>query len=312
MGTITGRVIKWFQDKAKRRPEEYNEFFRDYKMFMAQGIMEQDNPQKRDELAKLLRFESSSNPAGELMSLDEYIKNMEQSQESIAYIYSTSRDAAEKSPYYEVFKSKGMEVLLCYDTYDDMLLMNLNNFGGKPIKSAEQAAASIEDKQSVSDSGDGDYQKAEILASWASNELAERAESVTLSSTLTDSPAMVTGESLGMLRYYQRQMKMSQATNDGSNQEIQMLKMMMGGMKPKLLLNPKHPIVSYAAGEKEGNPDKAKAVVDHLMNWSMASAGLLDDTKEILDKTNDLVLTIIDAKKGEETVEEEKVKSEKS
>merc|ERR1711976_1074857 len=74
--TITGRVIKWFQDKAKRKPEEYNDFFRDYKMFMAQGIMEQDNPQKRDELAKLLRFESSSNPAGELTSLDDYIKNM--------------------------------------------------------------------------------------------------------------------------------------------------------------------------------------------------------------------------------------------
>ena len=70
--TITGRVIKWFQDKAKRRPEEYNQFFKDYKMFMAQGVMEQDNPQQRDQLSKLLRFESSSKPAGEMTSLDDY------------------------------------------------------------------------------------------------------------------------------------------------------------------------------------------------------------------------------------------------
>merc|ERR1712046_9906 len=100
---------------------------------------------------------------------------------------------------------------------------------------------------------------------------------------------------------------MSQATNDGSNQEVMMLKMMMGSMKPKLLLNPKHPIVSYAADCKEEDPDKCKAVVDHLMDWSMASAGLLDDTKQISDKTNDLVMTIINAKKPEKIVEEEKV-----
>jgi TNF receptor-associated protein 1 len=311
--TITGRVIKWFQDKAKRRPEEYNQFFKDYKMFMAQGVMEQDNPIQRDQLSKLLRFESSSKPAGEMTSLEDYMKNMESSQDSIAYIYSSSREAAEKSPYYGVFKSKGMEVLLCYDTYDDMLLMNLNNFNGKPIKSAEQAAASIEDKQSVSDTGDAKYQAVENLASWATNELSERAESVTISSNLTDYPAMVTGDSLGMLRYYQRQAKMSQATNDGTNQETQMLKMMMGSMKPKLLLNPKHPIVHYAAEHKDSNPDKAAAVVDHLMNWSMASAGLLDDTKEILDKTNELVMTIVGAKHADETSEEktQEVKAEK-
>ena len=51
--TVTDRMIKWFQDKAKRRPEEYNEFFRDYKMFMVQGIMEQDSHMRRGELSKL-------------------------------------------------------------------------------------------------------------------------------------------------------------------------------------------------------------------------------------------------------------------
>merc|ERR1711881_449292 len=70
--TITDRVIKWFNDKAKRRPDEYSEFFKDYKMYMVQGLMDQEDAGRREELSNLLRYESSNTQAGELVSLKQY------------------------------------------------------------------------------------------------------------------------------------------------------------------------------------------------------------------------------------------------
>merc|ERR1711881_514642 len=142
--TITDRMIKWFSDLAKRKPDEYSEFFRDYKMFLVQGILEQQEHQKREDYCKLLRYENSE---GKLISLDEYMKNMKEGQDAIPYLFASSREAAEASPYFEAFKKKDMDVLLCYDTYDDLVLLNLQQYKGKPIKSVEQVMASIEDAQ---------------------------------------------------------------------------------------------------------------------------------------------------------------------
>merc|ERR1711881_375695 len=64
--TVTDRVIKWFNDKAKRRADEYNEFFKDYKMYIVQGLMDQESDDRRKDLSNLLRYESSHGQAGDM------------------------------------------------------------------------------------------------------------------------------------------------------------------------------------------------------------------------------------------------------
>jgi len=297
--TVTARCVKWFLDKAKRRPEEYNEFFKDFKLFLVQGILEEQNLTEREKMCGLLRYECSSLPAGEVTSLAEYKSRMPQDQQNIVFLYTPNRQQAESSPYYEILKNKGMEVLFCYDSYDDIAMMQLQNFDGKPIMAAE-SVVSMDENQKPEESKDENGEEkekpeksaVENLASWATNELAEHCESVAVSQNLSEQPAMVTGWNLSYARTIARRAKESQSVADETDPMAQFAKM----MKPKLVLNGSHPLVQYAAEELDANPDTSKQVMEHLLDWSLVSAGLSDDTKSILDKTNALLLNLIGKK----------------
>ena len=295
--TITNRIFKLFLDKAKRRPEEYLEFFNDYKMYIVQGILEEENLVEREERCKLLRYETSHLPRGEATSLDEYRSRMPPTQQYIVYLYAANRSQAENSSYYESLKKKGMEVLFCYDSYDDLTMMNLQNYNAKQIMSAESVvAASANDEKSDPESefsvdkSKMSYINVENMASWASNELAGEIEAVEVAKNLDKQPAMITSFNLSMARYMMRSAKMNQQTNEESDDTIGEMRRML---RPKLFVNPTHPLVIYAGAEFEENPEKTKKVLNHLLNWSMASAGLIDDTKALLDHTNELLLDII-------------------
>ena len=93
---------------------------------------------EKEEIAKLLRFESSSQPAGKTVSLPEYGANMKAGQRDIYYLAAPSRQLAESSPYFEALREKEVEILFCYEPYDELVLMQLQQFDKKKMTSVEK------------------------------------------------------------------------------------------------------------------------------------------------------------------------------
>ena len=86
----------------------------------------------------MLRFESSSQPAGKTVSLPEYGANMKAGQRDIYYLAAPSRQLAESSPYFEALREKEVEILFCYEPYDELVLMQLQQFDKKKMTSVEK------------------------------------------------------------------------------------------------------------------------------------------------------------------------------
>ena len=100
-------------------------------MFLKQGVCQ--DYKFMDQLAKLLMYESSVKPQGELITFDDYVSRCAPGQKEIYYLVAPNRDAALRSPYYETFKKHGKEVLLLYNTIDDFVMSNLKTYSGMYI-----------------------------------------------------------------------------------------------------------------------------------------------------------------------------------
>lgn len=136
---LTNRVLRYLQECARKQPAEYDEFYNDYSIFLKEGIIVAPETGEKQELAKLLRFDSSRNDSKQIIvSLPEYVNRMPADQKDVYYIAAPSRALAENSPYYEGLKTKNYEVLFCYDPYDELVLMQLQSFNGKNIVSVEK------------------------------------------------------------------------------------------------------------------------------------------------------------------------------
>ncbi len=109
---LTRRILKWFDEESKKDPKKYEKFFAEYGVFLKEGIVTDFG--NKEELAKLLRFESSKLVAGEMTSLDDYIARMPPDQKEIYYLCAPSRTVAETSPYFEGFKAHDKEVIHLY------------------------------------------------------------------------------------------------------------------------------------------------------------------------------------------------------
>ncbi|XP_016334078.1 heat shock protein 75 kDa, mitochondrial-like, partial [Sinocyclocheilus anshuiensis] len=106
------RVIRFLLDQSKKDPEKYARFFDDYGLFMREGIVITAEQSVKEDIAKLLRFESSALPAGQQTSLMEYTSRMKAGTRNIYYLCAPNRHLAEHSPYFEAMKQKDMEVRL--------------------------------------------------------------------------------------------------------------------------------------------------------------------------------------------------------
>ena len=110
-------------EQARLNPEEFNVFHGEFGHFLKEGIC--TDATHRDEIAKLLRFESSKVGVGELVSLDEYTSRMLPDHKKIYYLTAPSRELAERSPYFEIFRKTNTEIIFCYTDIDDFVMTNL-------------------------------------------------------------------------------------------------------------------------------------------------------------------------------------------
>lgn len=177
---LTNRLLRRLQDFAKKEPLQYQEFYKDFGVFFSEGIILTESYAEREEIAKLLRFDSTQNQTSNLsVSLADYVARMPADQKHIYYIAAPSRTLAENSPYFESIKSKNYEVLFCYDSYGEFVLMQMQNFQDKTIISVEKEMR-LDTSTDLSNLGPDSLQISEIdeIKSWMQQILADKVVSV--------------------------------------------------------------------------------------------------------------------------------------
>lgn len=276
---LTTRFLKHLDELSRKDSESFYKIYDQYHKFLKEGVATDFT--HRDNLAKLLRFESSIQDKDTRTSLKEYIERMPEGQNEIYFLLASGRDAAEQSPYLEVFKAKKYEVLFLYDPIDEVVMDHLGQFEEKSLTSAEKADLKIEDEDKKAEQlSDED---AEALAKWAKDKLGDKVESVRISTRLVNSPAVVLDSDKTMTAGMRRMMK-------SMNQDL-------GPVKVDMELNPRHAIVSQLHAMKSSNEILATKVAEQLYDNARLAAGMVEDPKTMVNQLNQLLEQVLTASK---------------
>uniref|UniRef100_A0A667IJH3 Heat shock protein 75 kDa, mitochondrial n=1 Tax=Lynx canadensis TaxID=61383 RepID=A0A667IJH3_LYNCA len=282
------RLIKFFIDQSKKDPEKYAKFFEDYGLFMREGIVTTAEQEVKEDIAKLLRYESSALPAGQLTSLSDYAGRMRAGTRTIYYLCAPSRHLAEHSPYYEAMKQKNMEVLFCYEQFDELTLLHLREFDKKKLISVETDIVvdhykeeKLEDGSPASDRLS--EKETEDLMAWMRNALGSRVTNVKVTLRLDTHPAMITVLEMGAARHFLRMQQLAK-TQEERAQVLQ----------PTLEINPRHTLIKKLSQLRDSEPDLAQLLVDQIYENAMIAAGLVDDPRSMVGRLNHLLVKALE------------------
>ncbi|XP_032086371.1 heat shock protein 75 kDa, mitochondrial isoform X2 [Thamnophis elegans] len=277
------RLIKFFIDQSKKDPEKYATFFEDYGLFIREGIITLAEQEAKEEVAKLLRYESSVLPPGQLTSLPEYASRMPAGSRNIYYLCAPTRNLAEHSPYYEATKKKNVEVLFCYKQFDELTLLHLREFDKKKLISVETDIAVDhykEEKFEESHSAENrlSSQAAEDLLAWMRNALGSRVAAVKVTPRLDSHPAMITVLEMGAARHFLRMQQLAKT----SEERAQIL-------QPTLEINAGHTLIKKLNQLRIDQPDLAQMLLDQIYDNAMITAGLSEDPRPMVNRLNELL-----------------------
>ncbi|XP_065170658.1 heat shock protein 75 kDa, mitochondrial [Atheta coriaria] len=277
---LTSRILKFLHDQSKKSPEEYLKFYADYGLFLKEGIITNHNQTEKEDIAKLLRFESSHKDGGLKVSLDDYLANVKGDDKTIFYLAAPSRALAEASPYYESLKTRQQEVLFCYEPYDELVLMQLQQFKGYRVVSVEKDMRDDKKAADLTNLGDDSLKRSEIdeLTAWMKDKLAGKASTVNATTRLENHPCVVTVEEMAAARHFIR----TQSHQLSEERRYALL-------QPQLEINPRHPIVKKLHKLTKSDPQLAELLTKQLFTNSMVGAGLVDDPRILLTSMNDLL-----------------------
>jgi TNF receptor-associated protein 1 len=273
---LTSRFIKFLEEQSTKDAAHYEKFYSEFSRFIKEGVISDFT--HRDALSKLLRFESSSTPTGQKTSLAEYAGRMPQDQKEIYYLLAPNREAAESSPYYEVFAARKYEVLFFYDTIDEFVMDHLHTFDGKNIKPAEKADLSIETPESKEGLAP---EQAEDLARWMKEVLKDGVTDVRVSKRLAESPAVVVDHGEALTRSMRQILK---TMRKGAPEPEQ---------KYDLEINPRHKVIVQLEQIRARDKDLAEKVAGQIYDNARVAAGVLEDPRAMLKRLNELLEKVL-------------------
>ena len=266
----TKRVLSMLEDLAENQQDKYAAFWKDFGAVIKEGVGEDHANQER--LAKLLRF--SSTHADDGVSLANYVARLKEGQDPIYYITADTLLAAKASPQLEIFRKKGIEVLLLTDRVDEWMLSHLYEFEGHPLQSVAKGSVDLGNLQDESEK-----KEAEAAASAFSPvqdklkaALKERAKDVRVTTRLVDSPACIVVEEGDMSAHLARMLKQA------------------GQQAPKALpileVNPQHALVKRLESDEAHFEDLAHLLFDQA--W-LAEGGHLENPAEHVQRVTRLL-----------------------
>ncbi|NWS75336.1 TRAP1 protein, partial [Crotophaga sulcirostris] len=282
------RLIKFFIDQSKKDPEKYAKFFEDYGVFMREGIVTIAEQDVKEDIAKLLRYESSALPAGQLTSLADYASRMKAGSRNIYYLCAPNRHLAEHSPYFEAMKKKDMEVLFCYEQFDELTLLHLREFDKKKLISVETDIVVDHYKEEKFEESQPAAERltekeAEDLMAWMRNALGSRVTGIKVTMRLDTHPAMITVLEMGAARHFLRMQQLAKTQEE----RAQLL-------QPTLEINTGHALIKKLNELKDSQPDLAQLLLDQIYENAMIAAGLNEDPRPMVSRLNELLTKILE------------------
>ncbi|MFZ1910021.1 MAG: molecular chaperone HtpG [Burkholderiales bacterium] len=270
----TKRVLALLADLAENQKEKYAAFWNEFGEVLKEGVGE-DSP-NRDALAKLLRFASTASDSdAQTVSLADYIGRMKPGQDKIYTLAADSWEAARSSPHLEIFRKKGIEVLLLSERVDEWMLGFLTEYEGKPLVSVARGGL---DLGALADADEKAAQERTAeehkpLVEKVKAALGERVKEVRVTLRLTDSPSCLVADEHDLSGHLQRLLKAAGQKAPES--------------RPILELNPSHPLVARMAADEARLADWANLLFDQAL---LAEGGQLDDPAAFVKRINRLLL----------------------
>ena len=272
------KVLGMLENVAKNEPEKYETFWAQFGQVIKEGPIEDHSNKER--VAKLLRFATThADTDKQNVALEDYVSRMKEGQDKIYYVTADSFSAAKNSPHLEIFRKKGIEVILLSDRIDEWLVSNLDEFDGKHLQSVAKGDLDLGDLDAEEDKTAQEEitKDFESVLKQIKDVLADKVSDVRLSHRLTESPACLVADVYGMSLNMERIMK------DAG----QMMGMGMGS-KPVFEINPTHPLVMRMKSEQD---DTRFSDLTHILfdQAILSEGGHLDDPAAFVHKLNGLL-----------------------
>ena len=278
---ITSRFLKHLDELSEKDTAAYDRFYDEYQRFLKEGIASDFT--HRETLGKLVRYESSATDKGKRTSLTDYVKRMPSDQKEIYFLLAPNREAAEASPYFEVFQARKFEVLFLYDAWDEFVMDHLHTFQEKTVRAAEKADLNLPDQEKKEGALSDD--EAKDLAAWLKTTLADRVGEVRSSQRLVDSPAVLMDSDKFMTASMRRILKAMNRETDAQTQ-----------FKHDLEINPRHSLITRLNKMRSTDATLAGKVAEQILDNARVAAGLLDDPRVMLKRMNELLEQVLTAK----------------
>lgn len=273
---LTKRALDMLAKLRKKQKEKYDSFWREFGQVIKEGPAE--DYANREKIAKLLQFTTSESKGDDQdQGLVEYVKRMREGQDRIYYLVAESLKAARNSPHLEIFRKKGIEVVLMYDRIDEWLMNHLNEFDGKQfqdIARGELDLGKLEDKEDKKQQKKTEKEFKDLVAR-IKDSLGDRVKEVRISHRLTDSPTCLAIDDHDMSSQMRKIM-------EASGQPVP-------ETRPILEINPQHPLIAKL--DAEADEDRFGDLVAILFGQaSLAEGGQLEDPGDFSSRLNKLLL----------------------
>jgi molecular chaperone HtpG len=274
----TKRVLSMLEELANSedaaKQEKYRTFWTQFGQVLKEGVGEDQTNQER--ILKLLRFASThTDSAEQTVSLAEYVSRMKEGQDKIYYVTGESFNAAKNSPHLEIFRKKGVEVLVLSDRVDEWMLSFMTEFDGKQLTSVAKGGldlGSLSDEKEQKEHEETEKQFKDLVERMK-KVLEEKAKDVRVTFRLTDSPACLIADE-----------------NELSGNLLRMLKaagQSAPDMKPILEINPEHPLLAKLKNDDQHFDDWTNLLFDQAL---LAEGGQLNDPASFVKRMNQLLL----------------------
>ncbi len=275
---LTKRSLDMIEKFAKSDADKYLEFWKEFGQVLKEGPAE--DYANRERILKLMRFASTNNTNGdENVGLEAYIERMQEGQDKIYYLVADSYTAAKSSPHLEIFRKKGIEVLLLTDRIDEWMMSHLFEFDGKSFQDVTKGELKLDGEQSEEAKKAQEAQNEEFagLIERLGKALDSRVEAVRVSQRLTDSPACL------VLGDYDMGLQMRRIM-EAAGQAVP-------ETKPVFEFNAEHPLIAKL--DKEADEDRFADLALILHDQAqLAAGGQLEDPAAYTSRLNKLLLEL--------------------
>ena len=275
---LTKRVLDMLAKLAKKDEEKYASFWKEFGGVLKEGPAE--DQANREKILKLMRFASTHNDnADQNVSLDDYISRMKEGQEKIYYVVADSYNTAKNSPHLEIFRKKGIEVLLLSDRIDEWMMSQVFDFDGKGFQDVVKGQLDLGDAESEEEKKEQEEAAKELegLVERLTSVLESKVAEVRVTHRLTDSPACLVIGDYDMGAQMRKIMEAAgQAVPDS---------------KPTFEVNPQHPLIQKL--DQEADEDRFADLAEIIFDQAGLAAGdQLDDPAAYVARLNKLLLEL--------------------